>query len=30
MKKTTPVIPLFKQFIKDTENGKRLKKTVSA
>ena len=26
MKKTTPVIPLFKQFIKDTENGRRLKK----
>ncbi|WP_330444526.1 tyrosine-type recombinase/integrase [Flavobacterium sp. C4GT6] len=26
MKKLTPVISLFKQFIKDTENGKRLKK----
>jgi len=26
MKKTTPIIPLFKQFIKETETGKRLKK----
>lgn len=26
MKKTTPFIPLFKQFIRDTETGKRLKK----
>ncbi|MEO4007344.1 tyrosine-type recombinase/integrase [Flavobacterium sp. CAU 1735] len=26
MKKTTPIPPLFKQFIKDTETGKRLKK----
>ena len=26
MKKPTPVIPLFKQFIKDSETGKRLKK----
>lgn len=26
MKKLSPVIPLFKQFIKDTETGKRLKK----
>ncbi len=26
MKKLTPLIPLFKQFIKDTETGKRLKK----
>ena len=26
MKKTTPLILLFKQFIKDTETGKRLKK----
>ncbi|WP_299311245.1 tyrosine-type recombinase/integrase [uncultured Aquimarina sp.] len=26
MKKTTPIIPLFKQFIRDSETGKRLKK----
>ena len=26
MKKATPLLPLFKQFIKDSENGKRLKK----
>jgi len=26
MKKTKPIIPLFKQFIRDTETGKRLKK----
>ncbi|MFH6988810.1 tyrosine-type recombinase/integrase [Flavobacterium collinsii] len=26
MKKTSPLIPLFKQFIKETETGKRLKK----
>ncbi|MFP9100923.1 tyrosine-type recombinase/integrase [Flavobacterium sp. RHBU_24] len=26
MKKLSPIIPLFKQFIKDTETGKRLKK----
>ena len=26
MKKTKPLIPLFKQFIKETESGKRLKK----
>ncbi len=26
MKKSKPIIPLFKQFIKDTETGKRLKK----
>jgi len=26
MKKLTPIIPLFKRFIKDTETGKRLKK----
>ena len=26
MKKTTPITPLFKQFIRDTETGKRLKK----
>lgn len=26
MKKTTPIIPLFNQFIKETETGKRLKK----
>ncbi|OXB18941.1 hypothetical protein B0A80_20345, partial [Flavobacterium tructae] len=26
MKKTNPIIPLFKQFIKETETGKRLKK----
>lgn len=26
MKKFTPLVPLFKQFIKDTETGKRLKK----
>jgi integrase len=26
MKKPSPIIPLFKQFIKDTETGKRLKK----
>lgn len=26
MKKLSPLIPLFKQFIKDTETGKRLKK----
>ncbi len=26
MKKSTPIIPLFKRFIKDTETGKRLKK----
>ena len=26
MKKTTLIVPLFKQFIRDTETGKRLKK----
>lgn len=26
MKKITPFIPLFKQFMKETETGKRLKK----
>jgi hypothetical protein len=26
MKKTSPIIPLFKKFIKETETGKRLKK----
>ena len=26
MKKTNPIIPLFKKFIKETETGKRLKK----
>ncbi len=26
MKKITPLLPLFRQFIKDSENGKRLKK----
>lgn len=26
MKKITPILPLFKQFIKETETGKRLKK----
>lgn len=26
MKKTTPILPLFKQFIRDSETGKRLKK----
>jgi len=26
MKKTTPLLPLFKQFIRDSETGKRLKK----
>jgi integrase len=26
MKKTSPIIPLFKQFIRETETGKRLKK----
>ncbi len=26
MKKATPILPLFKQFIRDTETGKRLKK----
>ncbi len=26
MKKTNEIIPLFKQFIKETETGKRLKK----
>ena len=26
MKKAQPLLPLFKQFINDTQNGKRLKK----
>ncbi len=29
MKKTTPLLPLFGQFIKDSESGKRLKKNGS-
>ena len=29
MKKATPLLPLFKQFIKDSRSGKRLKKNGS-